>query len=556
MLAPAVDATTLADAAVKASALPRAILNSAHFSIIATDEKGVIQLFNVGAERLLGYRADEVVNRISPSDIHDPREVTARACALSLELGTPIAPGFEALAFKASRGIEDVYELTFICKDGSRFPAVNSITALRDDAGEIIGYLLIGSDNSARKRVETALNEATSVAEKASRAKTEFLSGMSHELRTPLNAILGFAQLLASGSPTPSPSQRRNLEHILKAGWYLLELINEILDLALIESGKVTLSRESVSLSEVILECRALVEAQAEKRGIGMTIPALASRHFVKADRTRLKQVLINLLFNAIKYNRPGGTVELVCTQLPDERTRISVRDTGAGLAPETLAQLFQPFNRLGRESGTEEGTGIGLVVTKRLVELMHGTIGVDSTVGVGSAFWIEMDLAPSPQFAPQDATVAKRARQAIPQGTPQRTILYVEDNPANLDLVAQLVARRPDLRLLGAADADLGIEFARTYLPQVILMDINLTGMSGIEAMKILRRDPATAQIPIIALSANAVPSDIEKALAAGFFSYLTKPINVDRFMDVLDEALEQPRGPRESATGAAERT
>ncbi len=246
---------TRQQALLKAGALQNAILTSANFSIIATDEKGIIQLFNVGAERVLGYMAAEVVNKINPSDIHDPEEVRARAETLSRELSTAIAPGFEALAFKASRGIEDIYELTYICKDGSRFPAIVSITALRDDYGDIIGYLLIGTDNSVRKRVELELNEAVTAAEKANRAKSDFLSGMSHELRTPLNAVLGFAQLMETSIPAPTPSQKRNLDQILKAGWYLLELINEILDLALIESGKVILSREPVSLVEVMLEC-------------------------------------------------------------------------------------------------------------------------------------------------------------------------------------------------------------------------------------------------------------------------------------------------------------
>src|SRR5690349_16766774 len=297
---------------LKAAALQSAILHSANFSIIATDEKGIIQIFNLGAERMLGYQAGEVINRISPSDIHDRQEVLARAEALSLELKTPIAPGFEALAFKASRDIEDSYEVTYVRKDGSRFPAVVSITALRD--GErIIGYLLIGTDNSARKLVESKLNDAMAAADKANRAKTDFISSMSHELRTPLNAILGFAQLVESGLPAPTPSQKRSLDQILKAGWYLLELINEVLDLALIESGKVTLSREPLSLGEVMLECQAMIEPQAQRRGIGMTFPGLAVPMFVNADRVRLKQVLINLLFNAIKYNRPGGSVVVEC---------------------------------------------------------------------------------------------------------------------------------------------------------------------------------------------------------------------------------------------------
>ena len=529
---------------LKAGALQNAILTSPNFSIIATDAKGIIQLFNVGAERLLGYNAAELVNRISPSDIHDPQEVLARAEALSRELATPIAPGFEALAFKASRGIEDVYELTYICKDGSRFPAIVSITALRDDYGEIIGYLLIGTDNSVRKRVETELHEAMAAAEKANRAKSDFLSGMSHELRTPLNAILGFAQLVESGVPSPTPAQKRNLDQILKAGWYLLELINEILDLALIESGKVTLSQEPVSLAEVMLECRAMIEPQAQKRGIGMMFPQVEIPYFVKADRTRVKQVLINLLFNAVKYNRPGGSVAVECTLSSAGSIRISVRDTGAGLTTEQLAQLFQPFNRLGREASVEEGTGIGLVVTKRLIELMGGAIGADSAVGVGSVFWIELGLTRAPQLADPDAGHAAQVRaQQVQEGAALLTVLYVEDNPANLELVEQLVARRPGLRLLGVADGTLGIEYARAYLPAVILMDINLPGISGIEAMKILRADSTTAHIPIIALSANAIPRDIERALEAGFFNYLTKPIKVDQFMDALEVALKFAR-------------
>jgi PAS domain S-box-containing protein len=528
------------EALLKTGALQNAILTSANFSIIATDEKGIIQLFNVGSERLLGYTAAEVVNKVSPSDMYDPQDVMARAEALSRELETPIAPGFEALSFKASRGIEDVYEITKIRKDGSRFAAVVSITALRDDYGDIIGYLLIGNDNSVRKQVESDLKAAMAAAEKANRAKTDFLSGMSHELRTPLNAILGFAQLMESGSPSPTPSQQRNLDQILKAGWYLLELINEILDLALIESGKVTLSREAVSLAEVLLECQAMIEPQARKRGIAMTFPRFEHPYFVKADRTRVKQVLINLLFNAIKYNKVGGAVAVECTPSPPDSLRITVRDTGAGLAPEQLAQLFQPFNRLGRDAGAEEGTGIGLVVTKRLVELMDGVIGVDSTVGVGSEFWFELSLTSAPNLAAHDAEDAVRLPLQLSGGAPPRTLLYVEDNPANLELVEQIVARRPDLRLLSAADGDLGIEFARAYLPEVILMDINLPGLSGVEAMKILRADPLTAHIPIIALSANALAHDIDKALAAGFFNYLTKPIKVNAFLDALDVALK----------------
>ena len=659
------NATSLAPRA----ALQDAILTSANFSIIATDEKGVIQLFNIGAETMLGYAAVEVVNKITPADIHDPQEVIERAQALSRELATPIAPGFEALAFKASRGIEDKYELTYIRKDGSRFPAIVSVTALRDADGGIIGYLLIGTDNSARKQVEeklrwteegfrlmvesvsdcaivmldsegrvvswnsgaqrikgysadeivgqhfsrfyppaeiargtpqrdldaaaaegryevegwrvrkdgslfwanvvfTAIRDAAGnargfakltrdlterrlveqtltlakgAAEKANLAKSEFLSSMSHELRSPLNAILGFAQLMDSDATPATPAQKASIDEILRAGWYLLELINEILDLAQIESGKLSLSPEPTSLAEVIVECQGMIEPQAQSRGISMTFPKFDVPCFVAADRTRLKQVLINLLSNAIKYNKAGGTVVVDCAGSTAERIRLNVRDTGPGLPPEKLAQLFQPFNRLGQEHGAEQGTGIGLVMSKRLVELMGGVLSVESTVGAGSVFSWELGAAAAPELdaKPAEPEPAADARAQAQPSAPLRTLLYVEDNPANLKLVEQLIARRPTLRLLTAVDGNQGIQLARAHQPDVILMDINLPGISGIEALRILRDDPETADIPIVALSANAMPRDIEKGLAAGFCSYLTKPIKVKEFMDALDAAL-----------------
>ena len=666
------------EALLKAGALQAAIFNSANFSSIATDEKGVIQLFNVGAERMLGYAAAEVLNKITPADISDPQEVIARAKALSLELGTGIAPGFEALVFKASRGIEDIYELTYIRKDGSRFPAVVSVTALRDDRGGIIGYLLIGTDNTARKQVEAdqkkldqrlrdqqfytrsliesnidalmttdplgiitdvnkqmealtgctrdeligapsknyftdperaeaaiklvlsekkvtdyeltarardgkktevsynattfydrdrtlqgvlavardvterkrneqalqetnvELESAKSAAEQANLAKSDFLSSMSHELRSPLNAILGFAQLIISDSPPPTPSQTASIDQILQAGWHLLKLINEILDLSVIESGKVSLSTEAVSLAEVMSECQAMMEPQAQQLGINMTFPRFDNPFFVSADRTRLKQIVINLLSNAIKYNKEQGTVVVDCATSAPGLTRISVKDSGAGLSPEKLAQLFQPFNRLGQEAGGVAGTGIGLVVTKRLAELMGGVLGVESIAGAGSVFWCELISCAAPQLVVESGEAAALDVPTVATGARRLTLLYVEDNQANMKLVEQLIARRPDLRLLTAVNGTLGIEVARTSQPTMILMDINLPGISGVEALKVLRGDPATAHIPVVALSANAMPRDIEKGLQAGFFRYLTKPIKIMEFMDMLHVTLE----------------
>jgi signal transduction histidine kinase/CheY-like chemotaxis protein len=568
MLAKGIDSFTIEDAVhadgiiegrrqealLKTGALQNAILTSANFSSIATDAKGVIQVFNVGAERMLGYTAAEVMNKITPADISDPQELIARAIALSVELATPITPGFEALVFKASREIEDIYELTYIRKDGSRFPAVVSVTALRDAEDVIIGYLLIGTDNTARQLVEAEralldqalqdknaeLESAKFVAEKANLAKSDFLSSMSHELRTPLSAILGFAQLMESGSPPLTASQKRSIDQILQSGWYLLELINEILDLALIESGKLSLSLESISLSEVLNECRDMIGPQALKRGINVTFPQFDSPHFVKADRTRVKQVFINLLSNAIKYNRANGTVVVrFATNIPG-RIRVCVEDSGEGLSAEKLAQLFQPFNRLGREAGAEEGTGIGLVMTKRLIEIMGGSIGAESTVGTGSVFWVELDRTSERPAVAGALTLMPRINPQVQTSTELRTLLYVEDNPANLMLVEDLITRRPDIRLLSALDGNTCIKIARSQRPDLILMDINLPGISGIRALKILAEDPATAHIPIIALSANAIPRDIDKGLEAGFFRYLTKPINVKEFMQTLDMAFE----------------
>ncbi|NTW28109.1 MAG: PAS domain S-box protein [Coriobacteriia bacterium] len=661
---------------VKAGALQSAIFNSANFSSIATDANGVIQIFNVGAERMLGYAAAEVMNKLTPADISDPQELIARAKSLSTELGTPITPGFEALVFKASRGIEDIYELTYIRKDGSRFPAVVSVTALRDAQGAIIGYLLIGTDNTARKeveeqlrwteesfrlmvesvtdyaivmldptgcvvswnsgaerikgysaeeivgqhfsrfysredidrgvpqrdlgivaangrfeaegwrmrkdgstfwanvvitairdqegnlrgfakltrdltgpkRVEAELIEAKLVAERANLAKSEFLSSMSHELRSPLNAILGFAQLLESDSPPPTTSQQEGISRILQAGWHLLTLIDEILDLAKVESGQVPLSLEPVSLAEVMLECQNMIEPQAKQCGIQLTFPPLDCPYFVRADRTRLKQVFVNLLSNAVKYNVDHGTVEVACAHGTPGRIRVSVRDTGLGLDSEQLSQLFQPFNRLGQEASSQEGTGIGLVVAKRLVELMWGVIGVESTIGAGSVFWFELISVAKPDFPMEAGDAMASVRHDAPHGEQLRlhTLLYVEDNPANLQLVEQIIARRPDIHLLSAVTGNGGIEIARASMPDVILVDINLPDINGFEVLRTLRSDPTTANIPVLAISANAMPRDRENGLKAGFLRYVTKPIRINEFMHALNEVLRLiERGP-----------
>ncbi|WP_298828021.1 ATP-binding protein [uncultured Piscinibacter sp.] len=542
---------------LQAGALQSAILSSANFSSIATDAAGVVQIFNVGAERMLGYAAADVVNRLTPADFSDREEGIRLAAELSLETGTAISPGFEALVFKASRGIEDIHDLTYVCKDGSRLPAVVSVTALRDARNTIIGYLLIGTDNTARRKVEAErerldqilrdtnleLQEARIAADRANQAKSDFLSSMSHELRSPLNAILGFAQLLDSGSPPLTEAQKSSVDQILQAGWYLLELINEVLDLSLIESGRLSLSIEPLSLPEVLADCEAMIGPQARQGGIAISFDTWDSLPSVQADRTRVKQILVNLLSNAIKYNRVGGSVEVSCRRAAGGGVRVSLQDTGEGLSAAKLAHLFEPFNRLGQEAGAEQGTGIGLVVCKQLVALMGGEIGVESTVGVGSVFWIELPAATGTGMRAEPEPV-ERPPPHLAAGDPlMRTVLCVEDNPANLLLVARLLARRPDILLLSAKDGRRGIEMARESAPDLILMDINLPGISGNTALRILAGDPATAHIPVVALSANAMPRDVEKGLKSGFFRYLTKPIKVSQFLETVDLALDEAR-------------
>ncbi|GAA0413690.1 ATP-binding protein [Massilia aurea] len=395
------------------------------------------------------------------------------------------------------------------------------------------------------------LANANEEARSANQAKSAFLSSMSHELRTPLNAILGFAQILTSNTlPSTLEQKKEFANHILKSGRHLLTLINEILDLAKVESGTITLSMEPVALADILLECRTMIEPIAATRKVRVLFPEVDGA-VVMADRTRLKQVMLNLLSNAVKYNRDEGAVVLTCDQCTPTRMRLSVQDTGNGLSPEQVASLFQPFNRLGQESGAQEGTGIGLVVTKRLVELMGGEIGVTSSPGVGSVFWIELGST-----APRTSSLAERA--APGGGTTSaasgaefvpRLLLYVEDNPANLRLVEEIVAFRRDLRLLSAHDGHLGLQLARAHCPDIILMDLNLPGMSGFEVLRQLGADPETADIPVIALTANAMPRDIERGVAAGFHRYLTKPIDIEKFTEAINSTLAE--GPDLAASG-----
>lgn len=418
--------------------------------------------------------------------------------------------------------------------------------------------LRLNAQLEARVRERTAqlersneeLRLATAVAEKANRAKSEFLSSMSHELRTPLNAIIGFGQLLGTSIVDAKPERRQEfVDHIVGAGKHLLTLINEILNLARIESGHVELSLEPVPMDDVLNECRKMIEPLARQRGI-RTQFACSSGNVALADRMRLKQVVLNLVGNAIKYNRPNGSVDVECNRLGAQYVRLSVKDTGAGLKPEQVQALFQPFNRLGQEGGPEQGTGIGLVVTQRLVELMGGEIGVHSEPGVGSVFWVDLRASELPAARAPETHWGDLAGLSAParDGEAPATVLYVEDNPASRQLVEQLLANRRDLHVVSADDGERGVELARELRPDVILMDNNMPRMTGREAQAILHRDPRTAHIPIIALTANAMPDAAASGLAAGYFRYLTKPLEPKRLLEALDSALAMARARRDA--------
>jgi PAS domain S-box-containing protein len=502
---------------------------------------GAIQTVNQAAEKMFGYSALEL-SRENFSILIPELVLGDGDGESSLKHYSASA---EALAVGHGR------EVVGLHKNGNTLPIEIAVSEMWQ--GEQQFFTVILRDIAIRKQHEAALAQldqilqkknielegAKAVAEKANLAKSDFLSSMSHELRTPLNAILGFAQLIDSGTPLPTPSQKRSIDHILQGGWYLLELINEILDLALIESGKLSLSLEPVPLAEVMHECEAMIEPQAKKHGVTIIFPATALPHCVLADRTRIKQVIINLLSNAVKYNKVGGKVIVKCTEPSQDIIRIAIEDTGEGLSAEKIAQLFQPFNRLGQECKEAEGTGIGLVMTKRLIELMGGEIGLESTVGKGCVFWVDIKrTTASPIIAPA-INLSAATLTSTPINHAMHTMLYIEDNPANMMLVESLIERRSDIQLLRAKDGLQGIAMARASLPDFILMDINLPGINGLQAMMILAADPMTAHIPVIALSANAMPSDIEKGLQAGFFRYLSKPIKINEFMDTLELVL-----------------
>jgi PAS domain S-box-containing protein len=479
---------------------------------------------------VLGYLPEELLGR-SATEFQHPEEDERRDARRRKVLSSRSA---STVTYRSRR------------KDGSYVWLEASVRALYDEhSGALIGFQETARDISDRKEAEAIVARAREDAEQANNAKSEFLSRMSHELRTPLHAILGFGELLERGELRAD--QREKIVQITKGGRHLLELINEVLDLSRIERGELRLSVEPVHVGVLVQETLELIAPLAAARSVTLQAPvAGAAELHVLADRQRLKQVLLNLLSNAVKYNHVGGEVALAYSAVGSATVRFDVADSGAGIAAQGLARVFEPFERLGAEASEVEGTGLGLALSKRLVEAMEGEIGVESALGEGTRFWVQLVRADAPEVRAErpddeEAPVPDRVRG------PARTVLYVEDNPSNIKLAETILAERPEIRLIVATQGDLGLALAREHRPALVLLDLNLPDASGEDVLRQLRSDPAMSTVPIVIVSADATPGQVERLLAIGADDYLTKPFGIEEFLAVVDSAAvgEEPSPP-----------
>jgi len=438
-----------------------------------------------------------------------------------------------------SRRTDDTEMDIFV--DGEPRTHLETKFPILDAKGEVIGIGGMATDITDRKRADEELRAAVKASEAANLAKSEFLSAMSHELRTPLNGVLGFAQLIDTDIEQPLAEAHKDSVHeIIRSGRHLLDLINEILDLAKIEAGKVALSMENVSVGQVVVECMAVTGGVAEMQEITVNNRiAEGPSPVVYADMTRFKQVMLNLLSNAVKYNRRGGTVTIDCEETASGMIKVTVEDMGEGISEQDHEIIFDPFSRVLDDPAAIEGTGIGLAITRRLVEVMGGRIGLESTKGEGTTFWVEFPTG-SPETAHKASGTGDQADTVEDAHKVSGSVLYVEDNPANMKLVERLISRLPNVTLIGAHNAELGLELARVHQPDLILMDINLPGMNGIEALKVLGEMEQTDHIPVVAVSANAMPRDVKEGLDAGFLRYLSKPIDIKELRETIATALD----------------
>jgi signal transduction histidine kinase/CheY-like chemotaxis protein len=463
-------------------------------------------------------------------------------------VNSPVLDGQGTLRYIIHR-VEDVTE--FVRQRGEHERISDELRS-RAEASETEVFVRAQEVAAINRRLHQANTDIARLNEDlqaASEAKSAFLSRMSHELRTPLNAVLGFAQLLEL---EPLTTEQQDYVHdIRRAGEHLLDLINEVLDIARIESGNLGISLEPVEVAELVHDVLALVRPIADRRAITLTDGDPTCGAFVQADKQRLKQVLINLLSNALKYNHDGGRVRVACSGAQDGILTISVSDTGPGMTRAQLDRLFIPFDRLGAETTETEGTGMGLALSKGLVEAMGGSITVESTPGVGSAFSVGMRVVEAPMASFEETSPRVVARQA-PAAPPTSVVLYIEDNVASLRLVERILARRPSVGLLTASMGQVGLGLARERQPDAILIDLHLPDLPGYEILQRLQADPATRNIPVAVLSADATKLQVERLMEAGASTYLTKPIDVSRLLDVVDAMLAGEPPARDQAMAA----
>jgi PAS domain S-box-containing protein len=494
--------------------------------VVLDDESGIVSV-NPAMERIFGYTPEEVIGQ--PLTTLMPERLRG---AHKAGIARYLATGRRHMQWEG-------VQVPGLRKDGTEVPLeINFGEYTVEGRHCFAGFI---RDFTERKRAEEALQHAKEEAERANLAKSEFLSRMSHELRTPLNSILGFGQVLARRDLLPE--QRRGVDHIMKAGRHLLSLIDEVLDIARIEANRQQLSVEPVHAGELLEEALALIRPMAQQRPVGLVehAPKAANVH-VRADRQRLMQVVLNLLSNAVKYNRPGGSVELLAgTVERDGGTvlRFGIRDTGPGIPADRLGELFVPFSRLGADEDGVEGTGLGLALSKRLVEAMNGEMRVESILAKGSTFWVELPIAPHPLSRLESYRMATTPAPPREQPREAKKVLYVEDNLANLNLVESIFEDRPEIQLLPALQGRMGLELAREHHPDLILLDLHLPDISGEEVLRELLSDPRTEDVPVLVISADATPRQIQRLRLAGARGYLTKPLDLDEFLEKVDLLL-----------------
>lgn len=512
------------------------VLDNAVSGVITIDKQGTVRSFNRAAEDIFGYRAKEVIGNNVKLLMPEPFRIHHDGYITSYERTG------EAKIIGIGREVEGLR------KDGSVFAMDLAISEL--NAGGELLFTGTVTDISERKNAETALVAAKEDAERANQAKSEFLSSMSHELRTPLNAILGFTQLLNTDREHPlTEDQLTATELILQSGDLLMSLIDDVLDLAQIEAGKAAVNIETQNPTQIIGNCVLIVHQLAEQKGLtfydrvaGWNLPEL------NVDATRFQQILLNLLSNAVKYNRPGGTVRLMVAEGKNGTIRFLVSDTGRGIAEEKHAQIFTPFSRLGLENSDITGSGIGLTITRELTEAMGGTIGFESALNLGSTFWVEFPIVSGTLSVKDNRKKPLTSKASITDLAAsasflqeKRTVLCVEDDPSSLKLLGSLIKRFPGTTMISAHTGELGIDLAEIHRPDVIMMDINLPGMDGLQALERLKESLVTKNIPVIALTARASTRDKDHGLKMGFDYYMTKPINVEEISEVLNQTLQE---------------